>query len=646
MRRLPALALLLVLGACGDESAIPRARTLSPERADHPNASYSPDGARIYWWQPEGDRWRLWMSPADMSAPESLALKARFHYEPIWSPDGSRFAVGAAVNTTLNVVWVMSASGGEPHRVSSGDALENPIGWHPDGRRLAYQTLQEGGVATMAVDADSGTPRRLLPGETRPHIAFWSPDGSRLAINMYELGRNTIWLADSAGGGLRQATTDGFEFLAFPKPWSPDGSAVLYTSRRTGRDDIWVLPADSGAPRQLTHDVRDDYSPVWSPDGRWIAFASNRGLQTDLWVMPAAGGEPRRITDDALREALRDWRPGTSEVAYNIQKVRRSLWAHSLADGAERQLTHDSVDVTSFNLSATGQVSVRIERGGGVSDIGVLPQEGGEPRILLADARAGVPYWTPDGSKLVFQSDRGGPSLDIWVMDAAGDALRQLTTWPEYELIPPVFSADGSEVYFISEREVTTFWFDLWRVPLAGGEPTRITRTGRVLDLCWQSRRPTELLVLAEAPVTQALMRVRPDGTLRPVWDRSTANCGTVSPTSDSVAVLTSVAAGQQQAMLVPLNGGPGRRILEANQVPVAWSPDGRQLLFRYTVGQPYDLGILDLASGSTRRITSTPASEIGTEWSADGSTLVFIRTVSDYGITTADLTRLLARPE
>jgi Tol biopolymer transport system component len=223
-----------------------------------------------------------------------------------------------------------------------------------------------------------------------------------------------------------------------------------------------------------------------------------------------------------------------------------------------------------------------------------------------------------------------------------------LTTWPVLELIPPVFSADGSEVYFVSERQVTTYWFDLWRVPLAGGEPTRITRTGQVLGLCWQSRRPTEVLVLTnvEARVTTALMRVRPDGTLRPVWDRTTARCGTVSPTSDSVAVLTSVAAGEHQAMLVPLNGGPGRRILEANQFPVAWSPDGRQLLFRYTVGQPYDLGILDLASGSTRRITSTPASEFGTEWSADGTTLVFIRQVSDYGITTADLSRLLARPE
>jgi serine/threonine protein kinase len=69
-------------------------------------------------------------------------------------------------------------------------------------------------------------------------------------------------------------------------------------------------------------------------------------------------------------------------------------------------------------------------------------------------------------------------------------------------------------------------------------------------------------------------------------------------------------AGGDIQTMLLPLGGGQGRAILERNQVPVTWSPDGRQLLFTYTRNAPYDLGILTVADGSVRRITQTPESE------------------------------------
>ena len=94
--------------------------------------------------------------------------------------------------------------------------------------------------------------------------------------------------------------------------------------------------------------------------------------------------------------------------------------------------------------------------------------------------------------------------------------------------------------------------------------------------------------------------------------------------------------------MLLPLRGGPGRRLLEPNQPVGSFSPDGRQLYFVYSQQAPYDLGILNLADGSTRRITNTPESEEGTEWSPDGSALVFTRVVPISRITTADVERLM----
>ncbi len=647
MKRLIGLGALAILSACSDSSSLPRARAVSPENADHRVSGYSPDGSRIYFWQQDGDAWRLYVSPADMSAPARLPLESSApgfagNIGPIfWSPDGSRFAVAVPVNTVYPQVWLVSAAGGEPRRLTREGDFAVPVGWHPDGRRLMYATILEGSLYAMVVDVDSGVTRRLLPAETRPHLAVWSPDGSRVAVLMFQAGQQTIWFADSTGGNLRQATSEGFENLSgWGTPWSPDGSAVLYTSRRTGTSDVWALPADGSAPRQLTSDVRDDDNATWSPDGRWVVFHSNRGLQDDIWVVPAAGGEARRVTDDARQEETPFWRPGTSEIVFRVPRQSRSLWTHVVADGAERQLTNDSLDVGWFNVSSAGQVLAVLERGGGVSDFAVMPLQGGEPRIVLRDARGGGAYWSPDGSQLAFTSTRAGANSNVWVMDSSGGGLRQLTTWPE-GADGQQFSVDGSSVYVRSNHQAT--WGDLWRVPLSGGEPTRITSTDRVLGICGGARGVSDLVVwtLADAPVTVALMRVRPNGTLQPIWDRTTLT-GCSGTVRDSVAITAAVAGGGQQAMLLPIRGGAGRRLLEPNQRVAAISPDGRHIVMTYSVQPPFDLGILDLADGSVRRITNTPASEQGTEWSPDGSSLVFTRVTPVSRITTADVGRLI----
>jgi Tol biopolymer transport system component len=645
MRRLIFFGTLLVaLGACSRGSTLPTARALSPDSANVVGAGYSTDGSQVYWWARAGDRWQLWKSPADMSAPEKVPLLSRGANPLVWSPDGSRFAVGASVTTVLPAVWLVPAAGGAPRQVTPGDSYGYPLDWTPDGKRIAYQGVVGGSIVGMGVNVDSGAPVRLVPSETLPHVAFWSPDGSRLAVQVLERGRLTIWLADSAGGHLRQLTTEGYEGLTY-RPWSPDGKSLLYTSNRTGTNDVWLVPVDSGVPRQLTRDVRDDQDPMWSPDGRWIAFFSNRGLQSDLWVMPAAGGPARRVTDDAMTETLIGWRPGTEQLAYSTGRTSRTLWAYSVADGTERRLTPDSLRVSFFNLSPQGQVMVGIARGGGVFDLGVMPLKGGAPRIILRDARTSVARWSPDGSELAFASNRGG-SQDIWVVDAAGGAPRRLTSWPGTEE-DPKWSADGSEVYFRADHEATLE--DVWRVPTAGGTPTRVTHSSGVLGLCGNAVvRPDALfaVVLGQGggKVIQTA-RVRSDGTLLTLWRQGNAGCGPVSPASDSLVLGVSEAGGGVRPILVSFNGGGGRPLLKAEENPQAWSPDGRQLLYSFRAEGFSHLGILNLADGTTRQITNARGDDAGAEWSADDSTIVYQRSVPVSRIYTADLTQLLAGP-
>jgi TolB protein len=79
------------------------------------------------------------------------------------------------------------------------------------------------------------------------------------------------------------------------------------------------------------------------------------------------------------------------------------------------------------------------------------------PRISLFDIDDGtvtdlgpgsLPRWSPDGARLAFVSDRGG-NLDVFVMDADGANVHQLTTGPERDTLPS-WSPDGETILYAS----------------------------------------------------------------------------------------------------------------------------------------------------------------------------------------------------
>ena len=641
-----AVGALVVVAACIDsgDSVRPKVVQLSPDEVRHVEISYSPDGRHIAWWSPATDstgNWQLWVANADMSAPATLPVATNFTGALVWSPDGARIAATSSEFGLADVV-VVPAAGGAAQRVTRGAGIELPVAWFPDGDRLAYVASAEGGTfSSFVVSLKTGLSVPLVPGEKRPAFGVPSPDGSHVAYSVGDGAKSTIWLADGGGGNPRQLTTEGFEGLV-QAPWSPDGKELLYQSRRTGTADLWVLPIDGGTPRQLTRDVRNDYLGSWSPDGKWVAFISDRGRQTDVWVVPAAGGEEQRVTETALEEQRNPrWRPGTNELTFATNTQTSGVWAMDLASGKELRLTPDSIRPNARGVSPDGkQVLLELERGGGIQDIAVVPVAGGAWRSLVAGGGAAYNVsWSPDGSKVVFTSDRGGTD-DIWVVDAAGGAPRQLVNWPGYEG-SPAWSGDGSAIYFTSDRDARLS--DLWKVPVSGGEPVRVTRDGSIGRVQTRAGVADAFVEVISARGGQlAISRVLKDGRLQPVWDKTNSGVSAISPAGDSIVASVEQADGKQVAMILPAGGGAGRKVLKANEGVLAWSNDGKWMLYLTTVAGETDLGLLNVADGTTRRLTTTPESEYDASFTPDGKTVAFRRRTRQQDIWTTDLTKLL----
>jgi len=652
------IAAVMVLAACGKEmerSAVPPIVAISPDSIRLAGINCSHDGRRLAYWalsREASNQLELWVSNADFSAAVKLPMtvpSAFFVNPPFFSPDDRMIVAQSAQYAGSGIVLAMAPStGGAAKQLTHGSGAI-PLQWESDNDHVDYfEAVGEGRYVSYVVSISTGRSVRALPNESRSHYAYTSPDRRHVMYLLQDGEKNTIWVADSGGRNARQLTTEGFETIRLiATPWSPDGTRIAYESRRTGTADVWIVGIDGSKPVQLTRDIRNDYDPVWSPDGKWIAFKSDRGRKLDLWVVPSAGGAEQRVTDLPGDKWSPKW-SGANRLSIMTDQTRAGFWAVDVATGAERRLTPDSLPpwwAFPPALSADGMLAYPVDPGGNDFDIAVVPTGGGAARPVVRGAGSfGDLRMSPDGSKVAYSSDKAGVG-DIWVADVAGGTPRRLTDWPGSEY-NPIWSGDGSTLAFLADKDAVGA--DVWKVPVSGGAPVRVTRSGGFNGLIGIAGLDAVYAnVRGKASGKNTLARVRNDGTLQTAWDSSSAYMAGISPNGDSILAVVQVPGGHQESRIQSVRTGRGRRILKQDELAGYWSHDAKFMNYSFNEGGGTSLGWLDLATGATRRLTNTRDLDLsyGSGWTSDDKTIVFVRSHVSTRFQTMDVTKLLSAP-
>ena len=266
------------------------------------------------------------------------------------------------------------------------------------------------------------------------------PDGKTLVTSILEElivknkteYRANIWqLNTSIAGAPRKAVTQGDYFDIHPNP-SVDGNTLYFSTTRNGRLGIWNLRLNGkGGLRTVTMGNTADYSPALKPRTEHIYYAAVLPGSTAaayIWNKPANGGMPEQLTEGSSPQ----WSPNGKKLLYikgDVKKNKARIWICDADGGNQTQL---SVGSGEFN------------------DI---------------DAR-----WSVDGRKIIFSSNRsllkGKHNYDIYIMDAEGGNLVQLTTNGSHD-DKPVFGPDGQTVFFRSNRGLV---WDIWTMQINTGK--------------------------------------------------------------------------------------------------------------------------------------------------------------------------------
>ena len=188
----------------------------------------------------------------------------------------------------------------------------------------------------------------------------------------------------------------------------------------------------------------------WSPDGTWIAYAHFG----DLEVMRDSGRGQRKLGSSREIEGWISWSPDSKRIVY----------MSAVSDGAAGSAP------TAAPAPGPGDAAPTLTSGN-QHDLFIRDIAGGQPtRLTDAPGTDGGPSWSPDGSTIVFHSERSG-NVEIWSIPVDGGEATQLTHEPGVDL-SPAWTRDGTRVAFASDRDGD---YDIWSMAADGSDVRRLT---------------------------------------------------------------------------------------------------------------------------------------------------------------------------
>jgi tricorn protease len=432
---------------------------------------------------------------------------------PDISPDGKWVAF-----SYLGDIWIVETIGGTARAVTSHPAHDLAPVFSPDGRHIAFSSNRHGGYDIYVVPVQGGRPTRLTFDSASDMVCGWAPDGKHI---LFASTRSTtfppgyeLFTVPVEGGKTRRITAaEGKEGV-----FSPSGDRLAYVRgpgtwyrkgyRGSASDDIWICDAAGGNNRQVTAFNGQDNSPMWSADGKSLYYVSEiHGTPANIVRLPldaaASDGKPEvkpaPITshkDDGVRRA-RISRDGH----WIVYECGADLWVVSTREGAAprklaievnaddksnpEQLRVFTSGATEFSLSADEKFMAFAVHGK-LFRMKVGP---GSKVVQMTEGPSNDhnAAWAPDGSKIIFISDRNGRE-DLYLLEA-DDAehpkfteahhfkVKQLTRTPDAEF-GVSFAPNGRRVAFLRAGK-------LWTMNPDGSDQKAIVSDVHVFDYEW-----------------------------------------------------------------------------------------------------------------------------------------------------------------
>jgi WD40 repeat protein/predicted Ser/Thr protein kinase len=513
------------------------------------------------------------------------------------------------------------------HPLTFRRGLVNGAQFAPDGKTIIYSAAWEG--------------QRLKLFTTRPESPQsqdLEPDGAQV-LSISSAGEMALLLNSRSGDGFLYSGTLARAPLVGGAPreimenvegadWSPDGNAIAIVRDVGGRKRL-EFPAD----KILFESDGWIGNPRVSPNGDRIAFLDHPQQRDDggsVAVVDLSGKKMTLSTGWDSTEGLA-WSPGGDEIWFTATRTGgdRSLFAVNLS-GAVRLLARVPGELTLFDVDRTGNVLLtRSNHRGGI--LGLAPGESKERDFAWLDWS--VPNdLSADGRTILFTEagEGGGPKYAVY--------LRKTDDSPAVRL------GEGSGVALSPDRKWALARPNMTPAPLvllptgAGGMKALPADSINHFRARWLPDGKHIVFSGNEAGHAARLyVESLEDGKPRAISPEGVTTNFAISPDGKQVAGV----GPDHKIQIYAVANGEARAVpgVEKDELPAAWSSDGRSL-FVFLKGEvPARLTLVDLSTGQRKPWkTVAPPDSAGIDaiggimMALDGKAYIYsyVRTLSD----------------
>ena len=251
---------------------------------------------------------------------------------------------------------------------------------------------------------------------------------------------------------------------------------IVFSSNRSGAWRLWTIKADGSELKQITRQEGDesDVDPMFSPDGKSVLFTSTRGGKAGVWRVAVDGSKPDRLCDGDQAE----WSPKNALI---VLRRHERILTRNLSSGVEKNLSPDDWPHCSGPAWSPDGKSIafaaRWESGNAVFTV---PVDGGKPFKVYDKQGACEPHWSPDGSRLVYETE-----THVCTINPDGTRNRPVTFFGGVQRYAR-YSPDGKLLVFCQGVSESGPW-ELYVIPALGGSPEKLTEGGSDMYPDWKN---------------------------------------------------------------------------------------------------------------------------------------------------------------
>jgi eukaryotic-like serine/threonine-protein kinase len=336
----------------------------------------------------------------------------------------------------------------------------------PDGRQIVFVASGDG-PSRLWLRSLASTTAQPLAGTEGATLPFWSPDSRSIGF----FAHGALNRLDLGGGGQQ---------VLAPAPdgeggtWSAAG--VILFAPFPGRS-LMRVSATGGAAREVaTLEAGVQIRPFFLPDGHHFLFEVSGSDTGGVYLGDLTGGAPTRLTSAPsspvyLPTGWMLWVRDGALVAQRLDVAKAALTGApvTLAGGLPA-----GEGVISVTVSATGRVAYRVG-GGSQSQLTWFDRSGAvRGSVVQPDGALFDPRVAPDGRRVVVGRITA-QGQNIWLLDGA--RVSRLTFGAHADFLP-VWSPDGTRIVFTSNRSSAV---DLYQKRLDGavGEVQPLLSSGQ-----------------------------------------------------------------------------------------------------------------------------------------------------------------------